>query len=49
MQVIWYFDKRLNLVIYVNEFPPDNLKKVPTIAEVETLHDIESLRKLSQV
>lgn len=49
MQVYGISIKDVDLVMYVNEFPPDNLKKLPTIAGVETVDDIESLKKLSQV
>ena len=46
VQVLWCFDKHVDLVIYVNEFYLDNLKKVSAIAGEETVYDFESLQKL---
>lgn len=46
VQVLWCFDKDVDLVIYVNEFYLDNLNKVSAIAGEETVYDFESLQQL---
>lgn len=43
------FDKDVDLVIYVNEFYLDNLKKVSAIAGEETVYDFESFQKTPEV
>lgn len=49
-QGVWVlrcFDKDVDLVIYVNEFYLDNLKKVSAyIAGEETVYDFESFQRL---
>lgn len=46
VQVLWCFDKDVDLVIYVNEFYLDNLNKVSAISGEETVYDFESLQQL---
>lgn len=46
-QGVWVlrcFDKDVDLVIYVNEFYLDNLKKVSAIAGEETVYDLKAFK-----